>query len=51
MPAKKTKKMKKDLEQDQELNEVINFFELIIMINFQFIFNVLIQILFYTDQL
>ena len=34
MPAKKTKKMKKDLEQDQELNEVINFFELIIMINF-----------------
>ena len=34
MPAKKIKKVKKDLEQDQELNEVINFFELIIMINF-----------------
>ena len=25
MPAKKIKKVKKDLEQDQELNEIINY--------------------------
>ena len=34
MPAKKIKKVKKDLEQDQELNEIINYWKIIIMINF-----------------
>jgi hypothetical protein len=27
MPVKKTKKMKKDLEQGQELNEIINYWK------------------------